>query len=589
MGVSACKTKNFQLHCERDNCGLGPPATKGASRVNISRQPYDIPQAEELISDDAVLEEPLFAQQLHGQLATIKGNQEHKSGSQGNGCHGDHNGADDKVNLKKKASSSILKALKSGELQQKIIEAERLSIRDPLNSNTSTKTGGTTVEAPAASTEETQDISPANVDVAIEEDRDVTNDPEGIGNTDLSGRPLPLESKESLDDEGNPTKLNSSPKGLFKGAVKRAMHAHNVGLKVSMENKIGCKLEGVFRDIALALQRGISCEGRSESNPEGFRNVEAEMFSRARVAAGFPPARYYATMGLQEGRQDPTLVQVGSADAAGKSGAFFLLSPDQQLIAKSCTNEDWHTLLKILPGYVKLIEDARNRAEAKQHQKQTTRNSDSRLSSRKNSAGSLNNASVRGFTETLLPRFLGLYSVVVPNEPKPIRVLVMANVFGGTMSIDRRYDLKGSTHGRKASKRERAKKSPVLKDLDWTESEPGLQIGDQNAAHIIETMKQDALFLVKHGLMDYSLLVGVHDINKDEGDPREVMNVVTVKDQSRHCYIGIIDVLTPYHARKRVETFALGTVFCGRDISCQHPKVYANRFINFCESCVFLR
>jgi len=284
-------------------------------------------------------------------------------------------------------------------------------------------------------------------------------------------------------------------------------------------------------------------------------------------------------------------VQVGSSDAAGKSGAFFLLSPDQQLIAKSCTNEDWHTLLKILPGYVKFMEGARTRAEAKQHM---ARHSDSGLGSGHNSErtqldSGRDGGRVRGFTETLLPRFLGLYSVMVPNEPKPVRVLVMANVFGGTMSIDRRYDLKGSTHGRRASKRELAKRAPVLKDLDWTAKESGLQIGDQNSVHILETIKKDALFLVKHGLMDYSLLVGVHDIGKSEGESREVMNVVTVKDQTRHCYIGIIDVLTPYHARKRMETLLLGTAFCGRDISCQHPKVYAARFVKFCESNVFVR
>merc|ERR1719258_830696 len=65
------------------------------------------------------------------------------------------------------------------------------------------------------------------------------------------------------------------------------------------------------------------------------------------------------------------------------------------------------------------------------------------------------------------------------------------------------------------------------------------------------------------------------------------MNVCTVRDQSRHCYIGIIDVLTPYRIKKRAETFLLGTIVCGRDISCQHPKVYAKRFFRFVDKQVF--
>merc|ERR1719160_2027783 len=103
-------------------------------------------------------------------------------------------------------------------------------------------------------------------------------------------------------------------------------------------------------------------------------------------------------------------------------------------------------------------------------------------------ASSKNAGDVRGFTETLLPRFLGLYKLQVEGEGDkgaPVLVLVMANVFGGAMSIDRRYDLKGSTHGRRASKKERSKKAPTYKDIDWTEMEPGLRISPSTREQLL--------------------------------------------------------------------------------------------------------
>jgi hypothetical protein len=278
-------------------------------------------------------------------------------------------------------------------------------------------------------------------------------------------------------------------------------------------------------------------------------------------------------MGLQDGLTEPSLALVGAQNAAGKSGAFFFLSPDQQLIAKSCTLEDWNTLLRILPDYEQFLSAARTKAE---ENVALRRASDEK-----------NDGALRGFTETLLPRFLGLYSLTIGNDPKPVRVLVMANVFGGAVTIDRKYDLKGSMHGRLASKKEAAKKSPVWKDLDWIAKEKPLSLSAVHRKHVLESIERDLAFLTKHGLMDYSFLIGVHDIDQDAPSIYEAMNVVTVRDATRHCYLGIIDVLTPYVVRKRLETFFTGTLVCGRDVSCQHPKVYAGRFHRFVDASVF--
>ena len=47
-------------------------------------------------------------------------------------------------------------------------------------------------------------------------------------------------------------------------------------------------------------------------------------------------------------------------------------------------------------------------------------------------------------------------------------------------------------------------------------------------------------------------------------------------------YLGIIDILQQYTARKRAETnYRLVSTFGGQDPSCVHPTDYADRFIRF--------
>lgn len=372
----------------------------------------------------------------------------------------------------------------------------------------------------------------------------------------------------------------------FRSKVKHAQLLLISSSKVAEENKIGEPPHGWFRDVALALQSGIAHEHHSSSSStsgqpakKDFQAAKPELFARVRAACGIPPARYAATMGLQEGQTDPSLRLVGSSDASGKSGAFFLLSPDQQCIAKSCTSEDWNTLLRILPSYVERVEAAR--ASASTHRFSTDVNTEKSTSS-----------SCAGFLETLLPRYLGMYTLKGVAEGRDeIRVLVMANVFSGSRTIHRRYDLKGSTVGRLASAKELAKASPVLKDKDWVRAEAVLALADNTRTRVISALEEDVRCLQEWGLMDYSLLLGIHDFTDAEQPRYEAMNVVYIidrrVDKPRLCYIGIVDILTPYGWRKWTETLVRGRLQCGSDISCQHPRYYGDRFLRFMRESVF--
>lgn len=57
------------------------------------------------------------------------------------------------------------------------------------------------------------------------------------------------------------------------------------------------------------------------------------------------------------------------------------------------------------------------------------------------------------------------------------------------------------------------------------------------------------------------------------------LRVVNTEDGAIFC--GIIDVLTPWSGRKWVENKLFSGMCCGRDISCQPPQKYADRFSEF--------
>ena len=66
-----------------------------------------------------------------------------------------------------------------------------------------------------------------------------------------------------------------------------------------------------------------------------------------------------------------------------------------------------------------------------------------------------------------------------------------------------------------ANKRERAKKSPTYKDLDFMQMLPeGLLLEPETYNALISTLRRDCRVLESFRIMDYSLLVGVHNLDQ---------------------------------------------------------------------------
>ncbi|TFK67357.1 SAICAR synthase-like protein [Pluteus cervinus] len=290
----------------------------------------------------------------------------------------------------------------------------------------------------------------------------------------------------------------------------------------------------------------------------------------------------------------------------GKSGSFFYFSRDYRFIIKTIHHAEHKFLLKILPRYYEHV-------KANPH--------------------------------TLLSRFYGLHRVKLPRGKK-IHFVIMNNLFPPHKDIHETYDLKGSTVGREYSE-EKATLNPraVLKDLNWINRGKMLELGPEKRALITEQLRRDAELLKEINVMDYSLLVGIHNMqrgNRDkvrkntlkvfqpdmpepgtpgapsvitmrrimrssdpkrlgkntiklpEADTGERQHFIFYQDEgglratdesndamNTIYYLGVIDILTPYSFRKKLEHLWKGLQDDIHKISPVPPEEYADRFFDF--------
>lgn len=90
---------------------------------------------------------------------------------------------------------------------------------------------------------------------------------------------------------------------------------------------------------------------------------------------------------------------------------------------------------------------------------------------------------------TLLPKFYGLYCIQCSGFTA--RVVVMNNVLPRALKMHYKYDLKGSSYKRRASRKERGKSSPTFKDLDFQEMHDGLHFDSDTYNAMMKTLQRD--------------------------------------------------------------------------------------------------
>ncbi|KAI3325533.1 hypothetical protein HD806DRAFT_490606 [Xylariaceae sp. AK1471] len=198
-----------------------------------------------------------------------------------------------------------------------------------------------------------------------------------------------------------------------------------------------------------------------------FKDYAPWVFRHLRALFRLDPADYLMSL---TGKY--ILSELGSP---GKSGSFFYFSRDYKYIIKTIHHGEHKFLRKILKDYYNHVIDNPN---------------------------------------TLLSQFYGLHRVKMPYGKK-IHFVVMNNLFPPHRDIHTTFDLKGSTVGRDY-KEDDLEKNPraTLKDLNWLRRKRHLELGLQKRQLFLQQLQSDVKLMQKLKIMDYSLLIGIHDLRK---------------------------------------------------------------------------
>ncbi|MCJ8744692.1 hypothetical protein PDJAM_G00121400 [Pangasius djambal] len=227
---------------------------------------------------------------------------------------------------------------------------------------------------------------------------------------------------------------------------------------------------------------------------------------------------------------------------------------------------------------------------------------------------------VKSHGVTLLPQFLGMYRVTVNNEDTYF--IVMRNMFSRRLTIHTKYNLK-------------EKDLPTFKDMDFRNNMQRIYISNEEKEKLMEKLNRDVDFLVRLKLMDYSLLLGIHDMDRGEREEEEEDEDSACEDEDEQendvsmlalaplstspeggapvparksvtpaefdpCvdvygiqsaagapqrevyFMGLINILTHYDTKKKA-AHAAKTVKhgSGAEISTVHPEQYGKRFLEF--------
>ncbi|XP_028658157.1 phosphatidylinositol 4-phosphate 5-kinase type-1 beta-like isoform X1 [Erpetoichthys calabaricus] len=274
----------------------------------------------------------------------------------------------------------------------------------------------------------------------------------------------------------------------------------------------------------------------------------------------------------------------------GASGSLFYVTSDDEFIIKTVQHKEAEFLQKLLPGYyMNLNQNPR----------------------------------------TLLPKFYGLYCV--QSGGINIRIVVMNNVLPRSVKMHYKYDLKGSTYKRRASRKEREKSCPTFKDLDFLQDmHEGLYFDAETHNALMKTVERDCRVLESFKIMDYSLLLGIHILDQSPKDshgenlqvtmdgkkpgPQKVLystamesiqgsgrsgDTVTTdstmggiparthKEERLLIFLGIIDILQSYRFIKKLEHSWKALVYDGDSVSVHRPSFYSDRFLKFMSTRVF--
>ncbi|XP_017146089.1 phosphatidylinositol 4-phosphate 5-kinase type-1 alpha isoform X7 [Drosophila miranda] len=322
-----------------------------------------------------------------------------------------------------------------------------------------------TIDMDSSSTSQAKPVDPSNA----------SNDHVGNSSPELGNRPLRTVNNNNKADKER--KIGHRRVGEGGEITYKKIQTSQImgSIQLGIQHTVGSLASKPKRDLLMMDFWEIES---ITFPPEGSSLTPAHHYSEFRYKIYAPIAfRYFRDLfGIQP---DDFMMSMCTSPLRelsnpGASGSIFYLTNDDEFIIKTVQHKEGEFLQKLLPGYyMNLNQNPR----------------------------------------TLLPKFFGLYCLQTSNA-KNIRLVVMNNLLPSSVRMHLKYDLKGSTFKRKANKAERSKKSPTYKDLDFMEQHPnGIFLEAETYSALIKTIQRDCTVLESFKIMDYSLLLGVHNLD----------------------------------------------------------------------------
>lgn len=318
---------------------------------------------------------------------------------------------------------------------------------------------------------------------------------------------------------------------------------------------------------------------RLEQRRPAPTNYGVPEFRKLRAAFGITPQAYARAFPNDLSESDPTWRRrLRESLSEGASGSFFyrVLSgsssgESSQFMVKQITRSQKDELMAILPAYQEHVKRRCGRS---------------------------------------LVQYLGCHAVSLRWQcAGKVYFVVMRNFVPIKAWLT--FDLKGATANRRAldpnclhqihpgEEPGEGNAYGTLRDWEWMDIAMSVHLSDGDKAELYEMISADADFLSSQGLLDYSLLVGIHRLPRElTANQREerlnqlkAMGGYVSFDRQKVYFFGIIDVLERYSLRWRVQRAVLTAAYhlscqgsAADGISALAPHEYADRFRTFVSS-----
>ncbi len=333
----------------------------------------------------------------------------------------------------------------------------------------------------------------------------------------------------------------------YPNLIQEILHAKNSGGPDKNDSTGACRyeLEGEKMMMLLDTQESMSSCEITIYAPILFKDI---VVNSTRVV------NFELSMNVKTNAEK---IKKAGESKGGASGELFMFSHDNQLIIKTITQAEFMVFTDMIYDYSQYLKYNKT---------------------------------------SLIAKIYGMFEFKFRGSDKAIKLIVMENICTlPSISILRKYDLKGSTYSRRVLKtyqdfdRYIAAKD-IMKDIDFLNIDEALTfISPHQRLDFITRINHDVNFFKTHKIIDYSLFVAFisRRLCNQEALEHELLStgfrVIQSQNPDFLYVVGIIDYFQLYTLSKRFEACWKKTKTCSPSLqtSSQPPKYYGDRFFSF--------